>query len=44
MKNSESTWLDIILLNITQLKSCEQTLTKNGEQSQEKVKCLNLSF
>ena len=36
-----ATWLDIILLNITPLKNCDQTLAKNGEQSQENVKCLN---
>ena len=39
-----ATWLDIILLNITSLKKNYQTMTKNGEQSQENVKCLNIRF
>ena len=39
-----ATWLDIILLNISPLKNYDQTMTKNGEKSQENVKCLNTRF
>ena len=28
-----ATWFNIISLNITPLKNCDQTMTKNGEQS-----------
>ena len=39
-----ASWLDIILLNITPLENYDQTMTKNGEKSQENVKCLNTRF